>query len=65
MMSPLYGMENVIMSPHLTFYTHESMQRLEAETLDRCFEILDGKPVLIKSKDPRLLSQTHGVIFAD
>ena len=65
MMSPLYGMENVIMSPHLTFYTHESMLRLEAETLDRCFEILDGKPVLIKSKDPRLLSQTHGVIFAD
>ena len=65
MMSPLYGMENVIMSPHLTFYTHESMQRLEAETLTRCFEILDGKAVLIKSKDPRLVSQTHGVIFAD
>lgn len=65
MMSPLFAMENVIMSPHLTFYTHESMDRLEQETLARCFEIIDGKPFLIKSKDPRLLAQTDGVIFAE
>lgn len=50
----LYEMENVILSPHLTFYTAEAMQRLEAETLERCFEILEGRPVTVKSRDPRL-----------
>jgi D-3-phosphoglycerate dehydrogenase len=60
----LYAMDNVLLLPHLTFYTQEAMQRLEAETLQRCFEILAGEPVLIKSKDPRLLGQKHGVVFA-
>ena len=53
-LSPLFGMENVILSPHLTFYTAEAMHRLEAETLERCFEILEGREVLVKSDDPRL-----------
>jgi len=65
MLSPLFGMANVIMTPHLTFYTHESMHRLEEETLARCFEILNGKPVFIKSNDPRLTSQSHGVVFGN
>ena len=56
-------MDNVILMPHLTFYTHEAMRRLEDETLERCFEALEGRPVLVKSKDPRLTSQTHGVTF--
>ena len=62
-LSELYAMDNVIAFPHLTFYTREAMQRLEEETLERCFEILEGRPVLIKSKDPRLLTQKHGVTF--
>jgi D-3-phosphoglycerate dehydrogenase len=40
------------------------MQRLEQETLQRCFEALEGKPLRVKSRDPRLLSQEHGVRFA-
>ena len=63
MMSPLFGMENVILSPHLTFYTEGAMQRLAEDTLARCFEILEGRPVLIKSGDPRLTSQQHAVVF--
>jgi len=63
-LSELYAMSNVILMPHLTFYTDESMQRLEQETLQRCFEALQGKPLQIKSRDPRLLSQEHGVSFA-
>jgi D-3-phosphoglycerate dehydrogenase len=63
-LSALYEMENVILMPHLTFYTHEAMQRLEEETLERCFEILEGRPVLVKSRDPRLTSQRFGVVFA-
>jgi D-3-phosphoglycerate dehydrogenase len=50
----LYSMENVILMPHLTFYTTEAMDRLEAETLERCKEIIEGRPVTIRSTDPRL-----------
>ena len=49
--------------PHVTFYTAEAMRRLEDETLERCFEILEGRPVLVKSRDPRLRSQSAGVRF--
>ena len=41
-LSALYGMDNVLVWPHLTFYTREAMQRLEDETLARCFEALSG-----------------------
>lgn len=62
-LSALYSMDNVILMPHLTFYTREAMRRLEDEALERCLEVLGGKPVLVKSKDPRLTSQTRGVTF--
>jgi D-3-phosphoglycerate dehydrogenase len=58
-----YDMDNVILSPHLTFFTNEAMTRLEEDTLARCMEVLDGKPVLVKSGDPRLTSQLSGVRF--
>lgn len=64
-LSPLFGRPNVILLPHLTFYTTEAMARLEAETLERCRELLAGEPVLIKSSDPRLRAQTQGVRFTD
>lgn len=63
-LSALFAMPNVLLTPHLTFYTQEAMDRLELETLERCDEILEGRPVLVKSHDPRLRSQTHGVAFA-
>lgn len=53
-LSELYGMDNVILLPHLAFYTAEAMHRLETETLDRCREIIEGRPVTILSSDPRL-----------
>jgi D-3-phosphoglycerate dehydrogenase len=62
-LSPLYAMDNVIVWPHLTFYTHEAMQRLEEETLERCIEALEGRPLTVKSRDPRLRAQTRGVRF--
>jgi D-3-phosphoglycerate dehydrogenase len=63
-MSALFAKDNVILWPHLTFYTEEAMRRLEDETLERCFEILEGRPVLVKSRDPRLRAQRAGVRFA-
>ncbi|TGV74172.1 C-terminal binding protein, partial [Mesorhizobium sp. M00.F.Ca.ET.149.01.1.1] len=62
-MSALFDRDNVILFPHLTFFTHEAMRRLEDDTLARCFEVLDGRPVIIRSHDPRLRAQTSGVEF--
>ncbi|MDX8481546.1 C-terminal binding protein [Mesorhizobium sp. VK24D] len=62
-MSALFGRDNVILFPHLTFFTVEALRRLEDETLTRCFEILDGRPVTIRSVDPRLRAQRAGVVF--
>lgn len=62
-MSPLFAMPNVILTPHLSFFTAEAMARLEADTVARCDEILDGRPVLVKSADPRLRAQSAGVVF--
>lgn len=62
-LSPLFGLPNVLMLPHLTFYTAEAMARLERETLERCDEALAGRPLLVKSRDPRLRAQRTGVTF--
>ena len=62
-MSALYRMDNVILFPHLTFYTEEAMARLTEDTLARCREILERRPVLVTSHDPRLRVQRHGVVF--
>lgn len=56
-MSSLFGREDVILFPHLTFFTVEAMRRLTEDTLARCDEILEGRPVTIRSRDPRLQAQ--------
>lgn len=62
-MSPLFGRDGVILFPHLTFFTHEAMRRLSDDTLARCFEVLEGRPVQIRSHDPRLRAQRENVAF--
>jgi D-3-phosphoglycerate dehydrogenase len=64
-LSALYALEQVLLWPHLTFYTHEAMRRLEDETLARCREALTGQPLAVASHDPRLRVQRHGVRFVD
>ncbi|HKS60895.1 MAG TPA: NAD(P)-dependent oxidoreductase, partial [Xanthobacteraceae bacterium] len=64
-MGALYAMDNVILFPHLAFYTEEAMRRLTDDTLARCREVLEGRPVLVKSHDPRLRAQRTGVVFGD
>lgn len=61
-LSSLFNRRNVILMPHLTFYTEQAMDRLETETLDRCFELMDGRGVVVKSTDPRLAGQ-KGAIY--
>jgi D-3-phosphoglycerate dehydrogenase / 2-oxoglutarate reductase len=62
-LSALYAMDNVILFPHLTFYTEEAMRRLTDDTLARAREMLEGRPVLVRSHDPRLRAQRKGVVF--
>ena len=62
-LAPLFDTDNVLLTPHLTFYTAEAMDRLETETLDRCREIIAGRPVTVKSTDSRLRAQSDGVRF--
>ncbi len=64
-MAALYEMDNVILFPHLTFYTEEAMRRLTEDTLARCTRNLEGRPVLIKSHDPRLRAQRTGRSLID
>jgi D-3-phosphoglycerate dehydrogenase len=64
-LSDLFAMENVILSPHLTFFSKEAMDRLQSETLARCQEIIDGRPVTVHSHDPRLRAQSTQVSFPD
>ncbi|MGL6109344.1 MAG: 2-hydroxyacid dehydrogenase, partial [Rubrivivax sp.] len=64
-LSALYEMDHVLLWPHLSFYTQEAMQRLEDETLARCFEALRGQPLSVASHDPRLRAQAQGVRFVD
>jgi D-3-phosphoglycerate dehydrogenase len=62
-LSPLFGRPDVILFPHLAFFTAEAMQRLSDDTLAHCFEILEGRPVEVRSHDPRLRAQEHNVVF--
>ncbi len=62
-LASLFDMPNVILTPHLTFYTRQAMERLEKEVLDRCRELLDARPVTLKSDDPRLREQRGAIRF--
>jgi len=63
-MYPLLHMDNVILTPHLAFYTREAMQRLEQDVLDRCSEFIMNRPTSVHSKDPRLQGQRNCIYVA-
>lgn len=42
---PLFGMPNVILSPHIAGVTHESFERMGTMAVDNAYRILDGKPI--------------------
>lgn len=63
-LAALYSLDNVILSPHLTFYTADAMRRLESETLQRCVELIEGRPLTVKSRDPRLKQELGNITYA-
>lgn len=54
---PLLNRPNVILLPHLTFWTHDAMRRLEDDTYARITELIERRPVTVRSSDPRLKEQ--------
>jgi len=52
--NPLLKMENVILTPHLAWYTREAFDRLAQETLQRVLEIFDGK-IPYNLKNPEVI----------
>mmetsp|Transcript_12821 Transcript_12821/g.23108 ORF Transcript_12821/g.23108 Transcript_12821/m.23108 type:complete len:211 (-) Transcript_12821:218-850(-) len=61
-LSSLFDRDNVVLTPHFAFWTKEAAQRLQQETLERCFEIINKQSLVVKSDDPRLTSQTQNVV---
>ncbi len=58
---PLLGRSNVVLLPHLTFWTREALLRLEADTYARIQEFAAGAPITIRSRDPRLAGQENAI----
>lgn len=61
-MRELLSDPRVALTPHIGSWTEESWANVEREVFERCAEILDGKPSLIKSGDPRLQDQ-NGCVY--
>lgn len=53
---PLLGLENVILTPHLAWYTKEAYARLQIENLERVREILAGA-LPLNLKNPEALEK--------
>ena len=57
----LFTLPNVLLMHSPPFYTRRA-GRL-GRNAGTCDEIIEGRPVLVKSHDARLRSQSHGVVF--
>jgi D-3-phosphoglycerate dehydrogenase len=54
----ILSMPNVVISPHLAAWTVETWDRLQDEVTTHVQDILAGRPLTIRSNDPRLAGQT-------
>lgn len=43
--NPLLGMENVVLTPHVTWYTADTMRRYLTEAVANCGRLRDGQPL--------------------
>jgi phosphoglycerate dehydrogenase-like enzyme len=41
--NPLLGLDNVVLTPHVTWYTADTMRRYLTEAVDNCLRIRDGR----------------------
>ncbi|CAM4382517.1 D-3-phosphoglycerate dehydrogenase [Mycobacterium basiliense] len=43
--NPLIGLDNVVLSPHVTWYTVDTMRRYLSEAVDNCRRLRQGRPL--------------------
>ena len=43
--NPLLGLDNVVMTPHVTWYTADTMRRYLIEAVDNCRRLRDKRPL--------------------
>ena len=43
--NPLLGLDNVVLTPHVTWYTVDTMRRYLAEAVANCRRLRDGQPL--------------------
>jgi len=58
LLSELVEMDNVVITPHLAAWTHETWGRLEAEVTQHVMDVLEGQEGMVDSSDPRLQGQS-------
>ena len=42
--SPLFGRDNVILTPHTSFYSEESLEELQTKAAEEVVRVLSGQP---------------------
>jgi len=43
--NPLLGLDNVVLTPHITWYTADTMRRYLTEAVANCRRLRDGQPL--------------------
>ncbi|MDQ2627961.1 MAG: hydroxyacid dehydrogenase, partial [Actinomycetota bacterium] len=43
--NPLLGLDNVVLTPHVSWYTADTMQRYLSAAVDNCRRLRDGQPL--------------------
>lgn len=61
-MSKLLDMPNAVLFPHLAAWTSDTWDRLQDEVTAHVFDVIEGRPLTIRSSDPRLADQS-GCIY--
>jgi phosphoglycerate dehydrogenase-like enzyme len=51
--NPLLGLANVVLTPHVTWYTADTMRRYLAEAVDNCRRLRDGRDLQNVVNSPR------------
>ena len=49
--NPLLALDNVVVTPHVTWYTADTMRRYLAEAVDNCARLRDGRELVTWSND--------------
>ena len=53
--NPLFGLKNLIVSPHVAGVTFEALERMSVATVRNLLDVLDGKPQLENVVNPEVL----------